>query len=549
MKRTILRICLIVLAVLVLLSAAVYFLGGWQVELSIQDGDTLTVECGSPVELPQVTAAIYSKYLPQLSRALPVRSDTDSLSADTLGSYTATYSAGLLGFHAESALTVQVVDTTPPEIELVQNSDAYTRPIDTYQEEGYRATDLCDGDLTDQVTREERDGFVYYSVTDRSGNQAQAVREIVYDDREAPVITLEGEQDLEVEIGTEVPEPGFHAQDDCDGDLTAQVTRIQEGDLVRYSVTDSYGNIASAERRIHFVDRTPPAISLSGDTELWLQAGQSFEEPGYSAADNADGDVTASVTVSGAVNPYHAGDYTLTYSVADAAGNSAEAVRTVHVEPIRQPDQVEPDGKVIYLTFDDGPGAYTEQLLEILEQYNVKVTFFVTAANPEYQWLIGAASEAGHSIGIHTYSHNYDTVYASEDAYFSDLDQMQDIVESETGCRTTLIRFPGGSSNTVSSFNPGIMTKLTQAVTDMGYQYYDWNVSSGDAGETTSTETVAQNVIDGVSNRRISIVLQHDIKGFSVDAVEKILVWGLNNGYTFLPLTPESPTAHHGINN
>ena len=352
-----------------------------------------------------------------------------------------------------------------------------------------------------------------------------------------------------MELGADIPEPGFRAIDDCDGDLTAQVLRSQEGDVVHYTVTDSYGNTGTAERRLHFVDRTPPVITLSGDQELWLRAGQPFEEPGYSATDIADGDVTAAVTVSGDVNPYHAGDYTLTYSVTDAAGNCAESARTVHVEPIRQPDQVEPHGKVIYLTYDDGPGPYTQQLLDILEQYNVKATFFVTAANPEYQQLIGAASRAGHSIGIHTYSHDYQTVYASEDAYFSDLDQMQDIVEAETGCTTTMIRFPGGSSNTVSSFNPGIMPALTQAVTDMGYQYYDWNVSSGDAGETTDTETVAQNVIDGVSSHRVSIVLQHDIKGFSVDAVEKIIVWGLSHDYTFLPLTPESPTAHHGVNN
>ena len=93
------------------------------------------------------------------------------------------------------------------------------------------------------------------------------------------------------------------------------------------------------------------------------------------------------------------------------------------------------------------------------------------------------------------------------------------------------------------------MTRLTQDLTDMGYEYYDWNVLSGDAGETTDTDVVAQNVINGISNHNVSIVLQHDIKGFSVAAVEQIIIWGLSNGYTFLPLTPGSPTAHHGLNN
>ena len=112
------------------------------------------------------------------------------------------------------------------------------------------------------------------------------------------------------------------------------------------------------------------------------------------------------------------------------------------------------------------------------------------------------------------------------------------------------MRFPGGSSNGVSKkYNTGIMTRLTKDVTDMGYQYFDWNVLSGDAGETTDTEQVYENVIAGIQKHNVSIVLQHDIKGFSVDAVEKIIIWGLANGYTFLPLTPSSPTVHHTVNN
>lgn len=548
MKRKIIVTCITVLLVLLVFAAAVYFLGGWRITLNVRDGSVMTVEYGTAAKLPKAKAFLSSKYFPQYGFLLPVEVDDASLNGE-LGLHKVSYSAGFLNFRAKADLEIMTVDTTPPEITLVQNPDSYTRPIDAYQEEGFSAVDLYDGDLTDQVIREERDGFVYYTVSDSSGNAGEAVREIVYDDREAPTITLEGDTVMEVEIGTEVPEPGYTALDDCDGDITAQVTRTQEGEVVRYTVKDSYGNECTAERTIRFVDRTPPVITLSGDQELWMQAGQTFVDPGYSAMDNGDGDMTGAVTVSGSINPYHAGDYTLTYTATDAAGNCAEAGRTVHVEPIRQPDQVEPDGKVIYLTFDDGPGAYTEQLLDVLAEYNVKATFFVTAANADYQWLIGKASREGHGIGLHTYSHKYDSIYASEDAYFDDLDQMQAVVEEETGQRTTMIRFPGGSSNTVSKFNPGIMTKLAQDVTDMGYQYYDWNVLSGDAGETTDTETVAQNVIDGVSGRRVSIVLQHDIKSFSVDAVEKIIVWGLSNDYTFLPLTPESPTAHHGINN
>lgn len=98
------------------------------------------------------------------------------------------------------------------------------------------------------------------------------------------------------------------------------------------------------------------------------------------------------------------------------------------------------------------------------------------------------------------------------------------------------------------------MTRLTQAVTDQGFQYFDWNVSSGDAGGVsgTSEEKTAQvvaNVIKGVEGKKYAVVLQHDIHEFSVDAVEQILIWGINNGYTFQALTPESPTCHHTVNN
>ena len=112
------------------------------------------------------------------------------------------------------------------------------------------------------------------------------------------------------------------------------------------------------------------------------------------------------------------------------------------------------------------------------------------------------------------------------------------------------MRFPGGGSNLVSrSLNRGIMTKLTQAVQDAGFQYFDWNVDSNDAGGAISREVIAGNVIGGLMNERVAIVLQHDIFGGSVNAVEDIILWGLGNGYTFLPLQSDSPTFHHSVLN
>jgi peptidoglycan/xylan/chitin deacetylase (PgdA/CDA1 family) len=190
---------------------------------------------------------------------------------------------------------------------------------------------------------------------------------------------------------------------------------------------------------------------------------------------------------------------------------------------------------------------YTDQLLAVLEKYNAKATFFVVD-NGRYGDLRKIAA-AGHSLGIHTISHDYKKIYANEDAFFAEVYALQDIICKHTGVTTTLLRFPGGSSNTVSKFNPGIMSRLTVAVQNAGFQYFDWNVDSNDAGGAKTAQEVFENVVNGCASRRVSIVLQHDIKGFSVEAVEKILIWGTENGYRFLALDPSSPGAHHGVNN
>lgn len=228
--------------------------------------------------------------------------------------------------------------------------------------------------------------------------------------------------------------------------------------------------------------------------------------------------------------------------------NGAEAIDTLWYADLTEAELLE-RGKVIYLTFDDGPSAYTEELLEILARYGVKATFFVTGGYEPYFDMIGRAKEEGHTIGIHCYRHDYKQVYASEEAYFADLQKIDDIIYEQTGERAKLVRFPGGSSNISSKFNPGIMTRLTALVEEKGYRYYDWNVLSGDAGDTEDTDQIVENVIEGVKKKGIAVVLQHDSHQYSVDAVERIIIWGLENGYAFLPLSVDSPIIHHTVAN
>ena len=206
--------------------------------------------------------------------------------------------------------------------------------------------------------------------------------------------------------------------------------------------------------------------------------------------------------------------------------------------------------KIIYLTFDDGPGQYTDKLLGILDKYDVKATFFVTNCYPKYQDCIAKEYRAGHAVAVHSYTHDYATVYKSDSAYWNDFDKMNAIVKKQTGKETAMFRFPGGSSNTVSrKYNSGIMSRLVKQAGQKGLTYYDWNVSSGDAGETTSSEQVYKNIISGVQKQERSIVLCHDIKSYTVNAMDKTISWCLDHGYTFRVLTPSGYTVHHSVAN
>ncbi len=239
-----------------------------------------------------------------------------------------------------------------------------------------------------------------------------------------------------------------------------------------------------------------------------------------------------------------------------AAKNTAKTT-TPSADATTQPDGTDtseattktPTSKVIYLTFDDGPGEYTEQLLDILDKYNVKVTFFVTNVASSYQDLIKREAKSGHSVGVHSYTHNYEKIYQSVEAFWDDFDKMQKVIKKQTGSETALMRFPGGSSNTVSKFNPGIMTRLTKEATEKGLTYFDWNAMSGDAGLTTDTNVVLKTCKESVSQNAKTVLLCHDTKDFTVNAMEAFISWALKNGYTFLPLDKDSFAAHHHVNN
>lgn len=215
-----------------------------------------------------------------------------------------------------------------------------------------------------------------------------------------------------------------------------------------------------------------------------------------------------------------------------------------HVGTFEQSDE-----KVVYLTLDDGPSALTQQFLDVLDRYHVKATFFVTNQNPEYVNLIKEAYDRGHTIGMHTYSHDYGKVYSSVDAYFADLDAIGQVVKEQIGYVPCFVRFPGGSSNTISAnYTSGIMTTLAQEVQARGYQYYDWNLSSGD-GSIQPVENIIALATD--SNENNIILLSHDANGkeTTLEGLPAVIEHYQSLGYVFKALDKQSFVAHHGINN
>ena len=190
----------------------------------------------------------------------------------------------------------------------------------------------------------------------------------------------------------------------------------------------------------------------------------------------------------------------------------------------------------------------TDEVIKILKEENVKATFFlIDKTNTDY--LIKRMYDEGHTIGLHTASHNYKYIYSSTTNFIKDIEKIQEKVARITGEKSSIIRFPGGSSNTVSSFNPGIMCTLSNMVIEKGYHYFDWNVSSGDAGSGRSKKNTYRNVTNNLSKNRANVVLMHDIYDSTVDAVKDIIKYGKDNGYTFEKITMDTEMYTHYVNN
>ena len=441
----------------------------------------------------------------------------------------------------------------PPKFTLKQG-DIKLEYGQKYQEPGYKVTRLGH-DYSSKVKIKNKINYqkigkynIIYQV--KIGLLTfQDTRKVTIVDQEKPVITLNGDKIKTICPNAEYQEEGYKATDNYDGDLTKKVKIKTNDNLINYEVKDSSKNKTVVTRQIIKEDKTPPVITLKNKEETIYQ-GNPYKESGATATDNCDTDLSNKINISGTVDTNKTGTYTITYEVTDSSGNKGTATKKVKVISKKTTNSTSSSKKgVIYLTFDDGPNEGTTNIiLDILKSEGVKATFFVTGNGPDY--LIKREYDEGHTVGLHTFSHNYQTVYSSVSNYYNDLTKIQNRVKNITGYESKIIRFPGGSSNTVSKkYTPGIMTTLSKDVVNKGYRYYDWNISSGDAGEVSTASGVYNNVIKSLSKNKTNMVLMHDIKPYTRDALKNIIEYGKQNGYTFEKITMSTPMITHHINN
>ncbi|MGB1501570.1 MAG: immunoglobulin-like domain-containing protein, partial [Flavobacteriaceae bacterium] len=307
--------------------------------ITLLGDNPMTIEVGSTFTDPGATASDVGDG--DLTSSIVI---TGSVDSNTIGTYTVTYNVSDASGNAADSVTrtVNVVDTTAPVITLLGDTTVTIEVGTTYTDAGATATDNYDGDLTSSIaivnnvdTSTVGTYTVTYNVSDASGNVAVPVtRTVNVVDTTAPVITLLGDTTVTIEVGTTYTDAGATATDNYDGDLTSSIAIVNNVDTstvgtytVTYNVSDASGNAAdSVTRTVNVVDTTAPIITLLGDNPMTIEVGSTFTDPGATASDVGDGDLTSSIVITGSVDSNTIGTYTVTYNVSDASGNAAVPV-------------------------------------------------------------------------------------------------------------------------------------------------------------------------------------------------------------------------------
>ncbi|NIA14454.1 MAG: DUF5011 domain-containing protein [Nitrospiraceae bacterium] len=273
-----------------------------------------------------------------------------------VGAYTITYDVSDAAGNAATQVirTVNVVDNDAPVITMLGSATVSLSVGDTYIDAGATAQDTQDGNITSQIvttntvdTAVAGSYTVTYNVSDAAGNAAvPVVRTVHVADNDAPSIALLGSPSVTIEVKTAYTDAGATASDAQDGNITSAIVTVNSVNTavlgtytVTYNVTDSAGNAApEVTRTVRVVDTTAPAISRAGASPLNAEAGSAYTDPGATAQDNYDGDISTALVTLNPVDTAIPGTYTVTYNATDSSGNAAtEVTRTVVVADTIKP--------------------------------------------------------------------------------------------------------------------------------------------------------------------------------------------------------------------
>lgn len=209
------------------------------------------------------------------------------------------------------------------------------------------------------------------------------------------------------------------------------------------------------------------------------------------------------------------------------------------------------ENKIVYLTFDDGPSDNTIKILDILDKYDIPATFFVVG--PSYKLknsLLKEIVNKGHSLAIHSYNHEYSKIYKSEKDYLDDFYMCLNWIKQITNTTPKIYRFPGGSSNTITT--KAIIQSIINTLSKKGFKHTDWNVDSFDSHYNKESNLIIKNTIDGIkTNEEKNIftqtILLHDNtkKIGTTHAISHIIEYLIANGYQFKTLNENSNLIQH----
>ncbi len=294
------------------------------------------------------------------------------------------------------------------------------------------------------------------------------------------------------------------------------------------------------------------AIGVNGLNKKDNESLYSDMSSGVDTADTSSvpSDVTSSEdsTSSNVQSNSQVSSNTSSSSKASSSGNTSS--NTSSIKPVISTELPTPDDnpfgvdstqceRVCYLTFDDGPGAYTESILQTLADNDVKATFFVVGTMGISK--IKKVYDGGHAIGLHTNTHELNQLYASPEAFIKDLTAVSDVVYNKTGVRSNLTRFPGGSTTAYNKLGKNGFETVKEILKEKGYTYFDWNIDSGDTHSKSPTESyvinqINKNVTYNGKPREEICLLFHDIKKVTSQVLDEVIKDLKSKGYTFKTL-------------